>query len=94
MSKRSRVLAFGSCAALVIAGAVCAALVGGVAGEVLTIVLMSAGLAGALLLLFLEVGLSEERDLAREEERRRRVSMQALHLRRGARQRHVPRRPR
>ena len=47
-------------------------LVGGVVGEVLTIVLISAGLAGALLLVFLEVGLSEERELARDEERRRR----------------------
>lgn len=94
MSTRSRVLAFGSCAALVIAGAVCAALVGGVVGEVLTIVLMSAGLVGALLLVFLEVGLSEERDLARDEERRRRVKMQGLHLRRGPRQRQLPRRPR
>ena len=57
---------------LVLAGGVCAVLVGGVVGEVLTIVLISGGLAGALLLLFLEVGLSEERELAREEERRRR----------------------
>ena len=89
-----RFLAFGSTAALVLAGAVCAALVGGVLGEVLTIVLMSAGLAGALLLLFLEVGLSEERDLARDEERRRTLKRQALHLRRGPRRRHLPRRPR
>ena len=94
MSTRWRVLAFGSSAARVIAGAVCAALVGGVVGEVLTIVLISAGLAGALLLVFLEVGLSEERDLARDEERRRTVKMQALHLRRAPRQRPLPRRPR
>jgi hypothetical protein len=66
------VLAFGSAAALVVAGAACAVLVGGVAGEVLTIVLISAGLGGALLLVFLEVGLGEERDLARDEERKRR----------------------
>lgn len=89
-----RLFAFGSAAALVIAGAVCAVLVAGVAGEVLTIVLISGGLAGALLLLFLEVGLSEERDLARDEERRRAVRRQSLGLRRGLRRGQLPRRPR
>ena len=71
MGPRLRILAFGSAAALVLAGAACAVLVGGVTGEVLTIVLMSAGLAGALLLVFLEIGLGEERDLAREAKRPR-----------------------
>ncbi len=89
-----RLLAFGSAAALVIAGAAFAALVAGVAGEVLTIVLISGGLAGALLLLFLEVGLSEERDLARDEERRRAARKRSLHLRRGPGRRQLPRRPR
>jgi hypothetical protein len=72
MTPRARVLAFGSAAALVVAGAACAVLVAGVAGEVLTIVLISAGLGGALLLVFFEVGLGEERDLAQAEERKRR----------------------
>ncbi len=57
---------------MVVAGGLCAAFVGGVLGEVLTIVLISVGLAGALLLVFLEIGLGEESDLARERERRRR----------------------
>jgi hypothetical protein len=67
MPPRKRLLAFGTCAALVIAGAACAAAVAGVAGEVLTIVLVSAGLGGAVLLVFLEVGLSEDRERADEE---------------------------
>jgi hypothetical protein len=71
MSPVLRVVAFGSAVALVLAGVACAVLMGGVTGEVLTIVLMSAGLAGALLLVFLEIGLGEERDLAREEKRGR-----------------------
>ena len=71
MSKRGRVLSFGFAAALVLAGGACAALVGGVTGEVLTIVLISAGLCGGLLLIFLEIGLDEERELARDDERRR-----------------------
>jgi hypothetical protein len=70
MDPRRRLLAFGTCAALVIAGAACAAAVAGVAGEVLTIVLVSAGLGGAVLLVFLEVGLSEDRDRAREQSAR------------------------
>lgn len=70
MSTRGRILSFGFAAALVIAGGACAAFVGGVTGEVLTIVLIALGLGGALLLIFLEIGLDEERDLAREDELR------------------------
>jgi hypothetical protein len=92
VSARSRIGAFGSAAALVVAGVACAAFVGGVVGEVLTIVLISAGLGGALLLVFLEIGLGEERDLAHEEERRRRQGQRALAPRR--RLRDWPRRPR
>jgi hypothetical protein len=40
-------------------------------GEVLAIALITLGLGAVVLLLFLEVGLSEERELAKEEERRR-----------------------
>jgi hypothetical protein len=71
VSRRWRLLSFGFAAALVAAGGACAALVGGVTGEVLTIVLISAGLCCALLLIFLEIGLDEERELARDDERRR-----------------------
>ena len=71
MAPRTRILAFGCAAVLVLAGGACAAFVSGIAGEVLTIVLISAGLAGGLLLIFLEIGLEEERDLAREEASRR-----------------------
>jgi hypothetical protein len=54
----------------VLAGVACAVLVPGVTGEILTIVLIATGLGGALALVFLEIGLSEERDLAGEEERK------------------------
>lgn len=87
-----RIVAFGLAAALVVAGGVCAALVPGVTGEVLTIVLISAGLSGGLLLLFLEVGLSEERDIERDEERRRARAKRASGGRR-PRLRQRPRRP-
>jgi hypothetical protein len=64
-------LAFGSAAALVVAGSVCATVVGGLTGGVLAIALIILGLGAVVLLMFLEVGLSEERELAREEARRR-----------------------
>jgi hypothetical protein len=67
MARRTRALAFGSAAALVVAGALCAVLIDGVVGEVLALTLITVGLGGALLLLFLEVGLSEDRDRAADE---------------------------
>jgi NADH:ubiquinone oxidoreductase subunit 6 (subunit J) len=90
VAPRRRVLAFGSAAALVVAGAICAALVGGLTGEVLAIALITLGLGAVVLLIFLEVGLSEERDLAREEKRRRR---RATDEERRFRPRPWPRRP-
>ena len=90
VAPRARVLSFGSAAALVVAGAICAALIGGSTGDALAIALITLGLGAALLLIFLEVGLSEERDLAREEERRRQRSAAG---RRRLRPRRWPRRP-
>jgi hypothetical protein len=91
MSGRARIVLFGSAAVLVIAGGVCAAVVGGLTGEVLTIVLISGGLTGGLLLLFLDIGLGEENDLARDEARRRKRELRALEL---TSRRRLPRRPR
>jgi hypothetical protein len=93
VAPRSRILAFGSTAALVFAGGACAVLVGGVTGQVLTIVLVSAGLGGAVLLVFLEVGLSEDRERARDEQRRRKRRMLSFDPRRRRQLRRRPRRP-
>jgi hypothetical protein len=90
VAPRPRVLAFGSAAALVVAGSICAALVGGLIGEVLAIGLITLGLGAVVLLAFLEIGLSEERELATEEKRRRqRATDGELRLR----PRRWPRRP-
>ncbi len=91
MTPRTRLLAFGSALTLVLAGGVCAAFVPGVTGQVLTIVLIATGVAGAVLLVFLEVGYSEDRELARDEERRRGRALRLLGARRG---RWITRRPR
>jgi hypothetical protein len=90
MAPSARVLSFGSAGALVVAGAICATLIGGSTGDALAIALITLGLGAALLLIFLEVGLSEERDLAREEERRRQRSSDGQ---RRLRPRRWPRRP-
>jgi hypothetical protein len=72
VARRTRILAFGSAALLVVAGVAGGVLVGGLTGQVLLIALVSLGFGAVLLLLFLEVGLSEDRE--RTEERRRRAS--------------------
>jgi hypothetical protein len=90
VAPRPRVLTFGSAAALVVAGSICAALVGGLTGELLAIALITLGLGAIVLLMFLEVGLSEERELVREEKRRRK---RATDGQRRLRPRRWPRRP-
>ena len=90
MAPRPRVLAFGSGAALVVAGLICAGLVSGLTGEVLAIALITLGLGALVLLMFLEVGLSEERELAKKEKRRR---QRATDGERRLRPRRWPRRP-
>ncbi len=65
VTKHARRATFGSAGALVVAGAVCAALIDGAAGQILAIALIGLGLVGATSLVFLEIGLSEDRDRAR-----------------------------
>ena len=72
MSRRARILAFGSAAVMTVAGVLCAVIVPGLTGQVLTIVLVSLGLGGAVMLMFLEIGLSEERARERDDEERAR----------------------
>jgi hypothetical protein len=72
MPRRTRIAAFGSAAAMVIAGLLCGVLIDGLTGQVLAIALISFGLGGALLLVFFEVGLSEDHAREREERARRR----------------------
>lgn len=62
MTPRWRIVAYGSAGLLVVAGGLCGALIDGLTGDVLMIGLMMIGLGGALLLVFLELGLSEDRD--------------------------------
>lgn len=70
MSKRGRLIGFGSALGLVLAGIAGALSFTGTLGQVLALVLISLGLVLATALVFYEVGLSEDRERAREAARR------------------------
>jgi hypothetical protein len=74
VSRRSRIVGFGSAGLLVLAGAVCALAVGGELGAILALVLISLGCVDAVSLVFAEVGFSEDRERARDAERAARRS--------------------
>jgi hypothetical protein len=72
MSRRSRIVGFGSAGALVLAGIVCAVAFSGGLGQNLAFVLVALGMVLATALVFYEVGLTEDKERAREEKVRRR----------------------
>jgi hypothetical protein len=65
-------VAFGSAAALILAGILAAILIGDGTGQLLALVLIGLGLVLATSLVFLEVGLSEDRERMRESSERKR----------------------
>lgn len=74
MTRRSRILWFGSAALLVLAGIAGAIAFGGTLGQVLALALIGLGLVLATGLVFLEVGLSEDRERSREQAQRSAVA--------------------
>lgn len=70
MSRRSRIVAYGSAAAVAVIGGICAAVFPGLTGQLLALVLISVGLGAMVLLVFYEVGVSEDKERAAEQERR------------------------
>jgi hypothetical protein len=71
MGRRSRFAWYGSAGMLVVLGIAAAVELTGTAGQVLAFVLIALGLVLVTSLIFLEVGLSEDRDRAREDDRAR-----------------------
>jgi hypothetical protein len=63
-------VAFGSAAGVAVIGGICAAVFPGLTGQLLALVLISVGLGAVVLLVFYEVGLSEDKERAAEQERR------------------------
>lgn len=64
MTKRSRIIGFGLAATLIVAGAVGAAVFADTLGQVVALVLIGIGFVLATSLVFLEVGLSEDKERA------------------------------
>lgn len=84
MSRRSRVISYGSGGLLVAVGLAAGLVIGGTVGQIVAIALIGLGLILATALVFYEVGLSEDRERAREEaERRRRGQPPPPHRRSG-----------
>lgn len=75
MTVRGRIVAYGLAVVLIVAGAACAAAVGGETGEALALVLIGLGFVGITGLAFLEVGLSEDRERERTGRARERRSL-------------------
>lgn len=69
MSRRSRIVGFGSAGLLVLLGVACAVLFSGTLGQNLAFALVALGLVGATALIFYEVGLTEDRARARSRAR-------------------------
>lgn len=67
MSRRKRVLTFGSAVLAIALGATAGAVASGIVGEAIAIALASLGGIAIVALVFFEVGLSEDRERAREE---------------------------
>jgi hypothetical protein len=71
VTARTRNASFAAAAVLIVAGVLVAALADGTAAGVIAILLIGAGGVFAVSLVFLLIGLSEDRDRAESEERRR-----------------------
>jgi hypothetical protein len=93
MTSRARAFAFGSAAGLVVAGGVCALVISGRVGDLVGLTLITLGLGAVVLLVFLEVGLSEDRERAKDEERRRKQAAERDGAQRRPPRMRWPRRP-
>ena len=72
VGRRARIIGYGAALGLVLIGAVIAAIRSDVLGMASAVALVSIGLVAATSLVFYEVGLSEDRERARESAARRR----------------------
>ncbi len=66
MTGRQRKLRYGAAVALLIVGVTCGAVIPGATGGTLSTAFVGLGLLGVVSLIFYEVGLSEDRDRARQ----------------------------
>lgn len=92
VAPRTRIWAYGSALAAIVAGVLCRVLIGGFAADLAALALISIALGAVLLLVFVEVGLSEDHEREQEEERIRRLARR-LEDRPKRRRPRFPRRP-
>jgi hypothetical protein len=92
VSRRGRIAGYGAVALLLLGGVACAELVPGGTGPLLALSLIGVALVALISLVFMEVGLSEDRERERLSEHarppdRRRLTGSRLDRRRGRRRR-------
>jgi hypothetical protein len=71
VSRRARTWSYGSVGVVMVIGVLCRVIAGGFVGEIIALTLLSLGAGAMLVLVFIEVGLSEDRERAKEEAARR-----------------------
>jgi hypothetical protein len=79
VSKRARLLTYGSIVALILIAGLCRLLIAGFGAEVASLTVMSLCLGAIVLLVFYEVGLSEDKARAEEEAARGKRSAGPVH---------------
>ena len=72
MTGRQRIRAYGSAVALAAVGVICGFAVSGLVGQIIRLTLITLAMGAVILLVFYEIGLSEDKARALEEEERRR----------------------
>ena len=72
MTGSQRIRAYGSAVGLMLVGVICGFAVPGLVGDIIRLTLITLGLGAVLLLVFYEIGLSEDKARAKEDEERRR----------------------
>jgi hypothetical protein len=79
VTKRARLLTYGSIVAVILLAGLARLLFDGFTVEVVSLTVMSLGLGAILLLVFYEVGLSEDKERAKEEAARDRQRSEPVH---------------
>jgi hypothetical protein len=72
VTRRERIRAYGSAVALALVGVICGFAVSGLVGQIIRLTLITLAMGAVILLVFYEIGLSEDKARALEEEQRRR----------------------
>lgn len=71
MSGRERIRWYGGAAGMMLVGVICGFAVAGLVGDIIRLTLLTLGMGAVILLVFYEIGLSEDKARAKEEEERR-----------------------